>query len=105
MQSKTSKVLTLQAEKTSRRDYLKLPTLVNAYCNYKDDFYPFLSTGMKPQKDASSQVSVASHDNSHASYSALPPELTKALSQAFVVRSSEKCRDTEYVRGDRKMKS
>lgn len=39
-QSKNSKALTLQAEKTPRRGkgYLKLPALMNVYCNYKDDF-------------------------------------------------------------------
>lgn len=48
-----------------RRDqgYLKWPTLMNAYCNCKDDLWPSVSTDMKPQKDATSQVPVVSHDN------------------------------------------
>lgn len=41
-----TQVLTLQAEKTSRREkmYLQLPNPGNVYYNYQDDFWPSLST-------------------------------------------------------------
>lgn len=53
----------LRSECRRDKGYLTWPTLMNVYCNCKDNLWPSVSTDMKPQKDATSQVSVVPHDN------------------------------------------
>lgn len=69
---------------------------MNVFCNYKDDFWASLSTGMKPQKDAASHVSVVDSQCLVTTQSCFlfttAPESTKAPSDTFVVRNSERQR-------------